>query len=173
MTEAAAVEKAVSKFFEGSTAPPIVLVEWKSELPIEIELVASSRVSAADAPPVEYLTPPGLPASPIFSRIARVNASKIIYISGLYTGKPGQSANTEVQALFPLLQETVQMGASDLEHLVKATYYVTDGEVSALLNKIRPDFYHPQRPPAASKAEIAGTGLAGHRLTLDMIAVPK
>ena len=61
---------------------------------------------------------------------------------------------------------------SDMRHLVKATYYVTDEDASAALNKIRPEFYDPQRAPAASKASVVGTGVPGTSVTLDMIAVP-
>ena len=34
--------------------------------------------------PIEYLTPPGLKASPVYSRVARVNDGKLIYLSGLF-----------------------------------------------------------------------------------------
>ena len=39
-------------------------------------------------------------------------------------------------------------------------------------NAIRPKYYDPARPPAASKAVVAGTGRAGVRYAMDMIAVP-
>jgi hypothetical protein len=34
-------------------------------------------------------------------------------------------------------------------------------------------FYDPQRPPAASKAMVRGTGREKRTITWDMIAVPK
>jgi len=62
-----------------------------------------------------------------------------------------------------------QVGA-DFDHMVKATYYVTDNASSRLLGTIREELYNPRRPPAASKA----LGKNGHSLMLDMIAaVPK
>ena len=41
------------------------------------------------------------------------------------------------------------------------------------LNELRPKFYDPKRPPAASKAFVPGVGLAGPSLMIDMIAVQR
>ena len=66
-----------------------------------------------------------------------------------------------------------QVGA-DFDHMVKATYYVTDNASSRLLGTIREELYNPRRPPAASKALVKGVGKNGHSLMLEMIAaVPK
>ena len=59
-----------------------------------------------------------------------------------------------------------QVGA-DFDHMVKATYYVTDNASSRLLGTIREELYNPRRP-------VKGVGKNGHSLMLDMIAaVPK
>jgi hypothetical protein len=55
---------------------------------------------------------------------------------------------------------------------VKATYYVSDDDASKQLNVIRPKFYDPQRPPAASKAIVPAVGVSERSITIDMIAVP-
>ena len=39
------------------------------------------------------------------------------------------------------------------------------------INAIRPTLYDPQRPPAASKLSVRGTGRKGKPSTFDMIAV--
>jgi enamine deaminase RidA (YjgF/YER057c/UK114 family) len=54
---ASEVQREVAAFF-GDAVPPLTLVEWRSEVPIEIELVAAAG-SARAARPVEYITPPG------------------------------------------------------------------------------------------------------------------
>ena len=56
---------------------------------------------------------------------------------------------------------------------MKATYYITDEDASRALNELRPKYYDPARPPAASKATVAGVDPAGRNVTLDMIAVVK
>lgn len=149
---------------------PLVLVEWQSTLPIEIELIAAVRSVAREAP-VVYLTPPGMTASPVYCRVARVNASKTIYISGL-TAQDATDAQQEATQVFDALQKVLGLAESDLQHLVKATYYVSSDEASTQLNAVRPKFYDPKAPPAASKAIVAGVGQLGRHLTLDMIAVP-
>ncbi|EEF61914.1 RidA family protein [Pedosphaera parvula] len=169
------VEAEVAKFFEGELAPPVVYVEWSSptNTPIEIEMIASegkSEESRGDS--VVFSTPPKLTTSKVFSRVAHVRNGKSIYLSGLY-GKQSTSGAEQVREIFDELKTIANETGSDLEHLVKATYYVSDSEASAKLNDIRPEFYNPLRPPAASKAMVKGVGSTGNTITVDMIAVAK
>lgn len=180
MTDAAAVRREVGRFLEGGPQVPLVLVEWGPSpgKPVEIELVAWGG-PAAGAATVEYLTPPGMKASPIFSRVARTSAAHTLYIGGLRAGsaaavdprsKPG--AEAEVTDVFAGLDRVLRAGGSDLRHLVKATYYVSTEPSSAALNALRPKYYDPARAPAASKAPVVGVGRQDRGLLLDMIAVP-
>lgn len=167
------VERETARFFGDETAPPLVLVEWKSpaSLPIEIELVASSSTPAAEgAEVIEYLTPPGLSPSPVFSRIARVNRGPLIFVSGL-VGAPETTGAEQVEAIFARLKNLLKAGGSDFRHMAKATYYVADDDSSKALNELRPNHYDPARPPAASKAAVPGVGAPGRSIAVDMIAV--
>ncbi len=174
VSDVSIVEREIRSFFGEQTAPPLVFVEWISgvTIPVEIELIATVPPDAlpANAPPVEYLTPPGMTSPPIYSRITRVNSLQTIYVSGLY-GSNNNSAQ-QVRDAFQQLTQLLEPAGSDLRHLVKATYYVSDEQVSAQLNAQRPNYYDPQRPPAASKALVSGVGRNDRSLTLDMIAVP-
>lgn len=161
---------AIRTFFPSNSVPPLAFVEWQNGSPIEIELVVAGGEDDPKRPAVEFLTPDGMKASPVFTRVVRVNRGKTIYTSGLY-GTPGTSPEREVRDALKELQQSVGAFESDLKHLVKATYYVKDGEVSKALNKLRPEFYDPKRPPAASKATVRGVGLKGQRIMIDMIAV--
>jgi enamine deaminase RidA (YjgF/YER057c/UK114 family) len=147
-----------------------VFVEWKSSLPIEIELVAWAGAERATVP-IEYLTPPGLKPSPVFSRIARVNYGKLIYVSSLDAAKEGEPAE-QVSDVFTRLGGILKKTGSDYRHLAKATYYVTDAATVKKMGELRPRYYDPKRPPAASLAMVEGTGRAGRSVTLDMIALP-
>jgi enamine deaminase RidA (YjgF/YER057c/UK114 family) len=152
---------------------PIVFVEWKSSpgLPVEIELVATAPPPEQENPPaVEYLTQPEATASPIFSRIARVNRGDLIFIGGLYSSEAGDGQQ-QVLSIFDQLEKLATANGSDLRHLVKATYYVSDDDASAQLNALRPKFYDSKRPPAASKATVPGVGMKDRSITIDMIAV--
>jgi hypothetical protein len=57
-------------------------------------------------------------------------------------------------------------------HLVKATYFVSDEALSREHNVVRPEYFSPRRPPAASKATVRGVGLPGHGISMDFIVVP-
>ena len=171
MADVAKVEAEIGKWFSPHPVPPCVFVEWQSTLPIEIELIAAARPKAGPQEPLEFITPPGMTASPVFCRVVRINDPRTIFVSGLYA-KDATDGAGQVTQIFEQLQEVLKASGSDLRHLAKATYYVSDNDVSAKLNELRPKFYDPARPPAASKAQVFGVGLAGRSLTLDMIAVP-
>jgi enamine deaminase RidA (YjgF/YER057c/UK114 family) len=181
MTDARDVEREIAAFFKNQHVPPIVLVEWRSAAtaPIEIELIAWGGLNnTGDV--VQYLTPPGMTASPVFSRVARVNHSSSIFVSGV-SGSFIESradgslepidAEHEVKDAFKSLQRILQSTGSDFKHLAKATYYVANDAVSQKLNELRPNYYDPSRPPSASKAMVVGVG-PGQLMTMDMIAVP-
>lgn len=173
MTDVRVVEAEVARAYDGQTAPPMVYVEWLSSLPIEIELIAAAGGSPAApaAATVTFFTPPGMKASPVYSRVARAHHGQRIYLSGLYGTRSGDG-EAQIREIFASLQPLLHKTGSDLRHLVKATYYVSDDVADRKLNEIRPEFYDPQRPPAASKARVAGVGRAGQSITMDLIAVP-
>jgi enamine deaminase RidA (YjgF/YER057c/UK114 family) len=165
------VEAGLRAVLGNGELPPVVLVEWESSLPIEIELVAWGGPIEAGMPAVEYFTPPGMTTSPVYSRVARTASEETIYISGLF-GVKGTTAKEETEELFAQLGEILTAAGSDFKHLAKATYYVASDDASSQLNALRPNYYDPQRPPAASKALVRGVGIKGKTTTLDMIAVP-
>ena len=105
-----------------------------------------------------------------------MSSGGVKYSSGMDAGSSGEvamiSISKQIHAIFASLKHVLGETGSDLKHLVKATYYPAADDPSAKLNEIRPEYYDPKRPPAASKAFVAGTGFAGRTITLDMIAVP-
>jgi len=175
MSDLAAVQKEIVQFF-GGAAPPLVFVEWISPRPnppIEIELIAAAKSdSTKETEAVTFLTPAGTTSTKVFSRVARVNHGKLIFTSGLY-GLKSPDAAGQVREIFHSLGDVLQKTGSDFDHLAKATYYVSDDEASNKLNDLRPEFYNPQRPPAASKAKVNAVGFPGKTVTMDMIAVTK
>ena len=177
MSAMAEAEDEVRKFFGERSVPPLVWVEWESSLPIEIELVASAnrgRAATPDDKPgdVEFLTPPGMTTPTIYARVTRMHGPRTIFVGGLY-GEPNRDGGTQVEQIFAKLRQLLEESGSDLTHLVKATYYVSDNDASAKLNELRPRYYDPKRPPAASKAQVKGVARPGTTITLDMIAAPR
>jgi enamine deaminase RidA (YjgF/YER057c/UK114 family) len=114
---------------------------------------------------------PWLSVSPVYCRYARIPGDTQIYISGCF-GAEGTDDTTQVAAVFQQLQDRLAAAGSDLKHMAKATYYVSNDTASTAVNEIRPTLYDPQHPPAASKALVHGVGLPGRTFNLDMIAAP-
>lgn len=164
------VTEEMARFFGRDTVPPQVFVEWQSSLPIEIELIAQAGKDRR-GPVVEFLTPPGMKASPVFSRVTRINRGKSIYISGLHTTR-STGPHDEITEIFDRLGEILKKTGSDFRYLAKATYYVTSPETTRKMGELRPKYYDPKRPPSASLAQVAGIGRAGKCVTLDVIAAP-
>lgn len=170
MRDVGEVVRTLAEWFGERPVPPVAFVEWNSTLPIEIELIAwGGRDVAGES--IEYVTPPGMTTSPVYSRVARINHARSIYLSSRFA-RSGRDAADEVTDLFTALDRDLQQLGSDLRHLVKATYFVSTEQTSQKLNELRPRYYDPARPPSASKAMVAGVGQSGCALTLDMIAVP-
>lgn len=119
---------------------------------------------------IEYYNPPEVNPSPTFSRAALVRTERQVYISGLSARASGDG-EAQVRDVFDQLKQILSETGSDLRHLAKATYYVSDDDASTMLNKLRGEFYDPERPPAASKVTVHGVGQPERTLTMDMIAV--
>lgn len=174
MSQGGMVDQEIESFFAGRTVPAVSHVEWirgVGNRPIEIEFVAAAPM-AKTSETVSYHTPPGMKGSPVFSRVARIHGNRRVYASGMIADGDRDGA-AQVHSIFQQLIRQLKPTRSNLRHLAKATYYVTDSDVSAQLNSIRPHFYDPKRPPAASKAMVQGTGFAGRTISIDMIAAPE
>jgi enamine deaminase RidA (YjgF/YER057c/UK114 family) len=166
------VQNVMAEFFKEGTIPPLVNVEWLSKDPlIEIELIASSnRTLSKSNEQIDFITPAGMVHSPVYSKVSRVNFGSKVYVSGLYGNTQG-GVKLELTDIFDFLDLIMKKSGSDLKHLVKATYYVSDDLHSAALNEIRPKYYDPKRPPAASKAMVKDVGLTKAGVGIDMIGV--
>ncbi len=169
VSQAARLREIVAQSF-GAPAPPQVVTEWlRAGAPAEIELVAAAPpVSApvtADAAGVTYVEP----ISSRYSRVASVHRGRPVFVSGLYGSSSDPAA--QVTEMFDELRRVLAAAGSDMRLLVKATYYVSDTAADRAINDIRPKLFDAERPPAASKISVRGTGRPGKGSTFDMIAV--
>jgi enamine deaminase RidA (YjgF/YER057c/UK114 family) len=169
MSQVDVVREEIVKFFGEELTPPIVYVDWiGGGVPIEIELIAAAPAEQNATNSVSYITPPGTTASQVFSRVARINSGKRIYISGLY----GKTApENDAKEIYEQLDELLKQTGGDINHLVKATYYFSEPASNGRLDVLRPKIYDPKRPPAASKARVKDVGMPGKGICIDMIAV--
>lgn len=164
--------------FADRDVPAATFVEWTlGKNSIEIEMVLCSPKVPPEGESIEYLTPPGMTASPVFCRVTRCRRPALAYVGGV-VGKP-LDMRGELMTLFESLRTVLTEAGSDFLHLAKATYFVENQELIAPFGKIRPMYYDPKRPPAASLApvrEIAWDENVKMRIgrpgmTIDMIAV--
>ena len=117
-----------------------------------------------------FYIPPEVFPSPSFTRAALVLTGRHFYISSLWAREDGDH-ETSGRDVFAQLKAVLAEAGSDMRHMAKATYYVSDDETSGVLNVLRPELFDPKRPPAASKATVHGVGRPGRTLSVDMIAV--
>ncbi len=174
MSKVEIVDREIEAFIGDVSIPAVSHVEWirgGGSRPIEIELVAAAPPTKTSET-VSYYTPPGMKASPVFSRVARIHGNRRVYAAGLIADDSGDGT-AQVHSVFQQLIRQLKPTRSNLRHLAKATYYVADGDVSSRLNDIRPHYYDPKRPPAASKAMVRGTGVTDRTIAVDMIAAPE
>lgn len=171
MSRANEVHREISTFFDKLPVPPIVTIDWMFDTPIEIEVIAGGGTERPGEP-LDHITPSFMKSSAVFSRIVRINNGPSIYISGL-NGTAGATPEDQIKSIFAQMEQTLTETGSDFRHLVKATYLCTEPTTIKALGALRPNYYDPKRPPAASLSKINNTGKADTTITLDMIAVPK
>lgn len=167
----AEAERLIEKALGADVSPPIVFIEWAKTDSVEIEFITSAPQKAKTTETVSFQTPKTLKTSPVFSRIALLHSDRVTFMSGI-VGTTNESPEAQVASLFDELKLRAEAVGSDLRHLVKATYLVSDRDVDQAVNALRPNYYDPQRPPAASKIFRSSIGVRDRHLLIDMIAVP-
>ncbi|MCF6285933.1 MAG: hypothetical protein L3K26_12160 [Candidatus Hydrogenedentes bacterium] len=169
--ESYVAEEAMAYFYPKQTAPAMTFIEWRNGIPIEIELIAHLPGEGDSDDPVQLLWQPEEKRSPVYCRFAVVNSATRIYTQA-FLSKEAVDADGQIRSIYQQLEAVLSPLGSDFRHLVKATYLHSADDTSKALNAIRPELYDPKRPPAASKASIAGTGDEQRTMLIDMIAVP-
>jgi enamine deaminase RidA (YjgF/YER057c/UK114 family) len=169
----ASVLAEVKKSFGDAPLPPLVLQEWISTTPAEIELIAAAPgLTRKPEEAAAFVSLPGMSPSPVFSRLATVAAgTPLIFVAGIDGGEGG-NARAQWKRVFDQLGTVLFDAGSSFRHMVKATYFLHDPEARAMLTAIRGVYYDPTRPPSASALDVTGLPHAGQRVMLDMIAVP-
>jgi len=165
------VRRVLKKYFPGELMPPVVFVEWLAGPPVEIELVAQLPPTGESTPKVQHYDPPDVRPSQLFSRVALVRSERQIYTSSLFVKKPTGRRMEEALGVFDQLEAILARAGSDLRHLAKGTYYVTDDGSAAGMDRVRLWRYDLATAPAASKCMVHGVGEPERTMTLDMIAV--
>jgi enamine deaminase RidA (YjgF/YER057c/UK114 family) len=169
VSRSGALREIVARAF-AAPAPPQVVTEWlHAGAPAEIELFAVAPETDRVPPPADVRVAYAEPMASRFSRVASIRGGRPVFIAGLYGSSVDPAA--QVDEMFEELRRLLAAAGSDMRHLVKATYYVSDPVADRAINDVRPRLFDPERPPAASKISVRGTGRPGKGSTFDMIAV--
>jgi enamine deaminase RidA (YjgF/YER057c/UK114 family) len=160
----------LKKFFPDQILPPVVFVEWLAAMPVEIELIAALPEGGDSHAGLEYFNPPEVRPSPTFSKVALVRADRQIFISSVFAREKSRG-EPQAKLVFEQLQGILSATGSDLRHMAKATYYVSDDDAARWVDRTRSAIYDPSRPPAASKLMVHGVGQAARTMSVDVIAV--
>lgn len=171
---ARAVEEIIASFFRGRKAPPVISVEWVSDPNrVEIEIIASAEAHPATSEAaVTYYAPPWMTQATTFSRIVDIKSGGLFFTSGLYG--EGQDGQTQAEDIFRTIGIVLEKAGSNYDHLVKATYYPSSEEGRKGFVTVRPKFYNPEKPPAASLIMVQGTGRQNKSMNVDLIgAIPE
>lgn len=171
--EHATAAREVAESFDGGPVPPVVMVEWQSDLFVEIELVVSATALPAPAGDrVAYAWLPWLTKSPRYCNVCQVaGGTPLIFIGAVDGGDTGDG-RAQWKVAFERLGSVLFEAGGSYRSLVKATYYLGDAGARAALGDIRGVYFDPTRPPAASALNVASFGRPGRAVMLDMIAVP-
>jgi enamine deaminase RidA (YjgF/YER057c/UK114 family) len=171
-SEHATARREMAASFDGAAAPPTVLMEWVSDLFVEIELVVSARTLPPPAEKITHAWLPWLTKSPRFCNVTQVAAGTPLIFIGAVAGDDASDPRTQMKTIFERLGSTLFEAGSSYRHLAKATYYLGHADARNLLGDIREVYYDPTRPPAASALNMNGLGYPGRAAMIDMIAVP-
>lgn len=162
----------VAASFDGAAHPPLVLIEWQSELFAEIELIAAAPgLAAKPGETVAHSWLPWLTASPRYCNVAHVPAGVPLIFIRAIDGAPGDD-RAQMKTIFERLGSVLFESGSSYRHLAKATYYLGGAPARALLGDIRGVYFDPTRPPAASALQMAAFAHPGRAAEIEMIAVP-
>ncbi len=169
----AAASREIAASFAGARVPPIIIMEWVSDIYTEIELVASARdraINAADG--IVYTMLPWLTASPRYCHVSQVAAGTPLIFIGAIDGGDANDPRTQMKTIFERLGSILFEAGSSFRNMAKATYYLNDPIARSMLGDIRAVYYDPTRAPAASALGVNGLGRPGRAAIVDMIAVP-
>lgn len=171
-TEQAAAAREVAAAFGGGPVPPVVMMEWVSDLFTEIELVVSARRRPAPAENLSHAWLPWLSRSPRYCHVATVAAGTPLVFLSAVDGGTAAGPREQMRVIFERLGSALFEAGSSYRHLAKATYYLADPATRTLLGDLRGVYFDPARPPAASALNVRSLGVPGRAAAIELIAVP-
>ena len=146
-----------------------------------IALALSTLTSAARADDfeVEYLRPPGLFASPMFSQVTTVIEGKLIFVSGQVSwddkGKVLHAGDLRAQTrqTFENMKTALEAAGATFDNVLKFNIYVVnlDREKWKIVGEERAKYINPERAPASTMVGVPGLVLEDLLIEIEATAV--
>ena len=127
--------------------------------------------------PIEFATPPTLPAAAGYSHVASLPAaSRLVWTAGQIPvaadGTPAPAGDWEAQSrlTFENVGHALAAGGATWADVVKLTIFVVDMAGLPTIRVVRDEFVDVERPPTSSLVQVAGLVLPDLLLEVEAVA---
>jgi enamine deaminase RidA (YjgF/YER057c/UK114 family) len=134
-----------------------------------VECEAVARLRKAPASPVQFLNPPGLPASPNYSHIALVSAPRLIFTGAQLAFRYEEA---DARLAFQRLEKTLQAAGATLKNTIFLGIFPLSPQLAAQVRKVRGEFVEMSHPPASTMLPFEGLPSMDASFGLEVIALP-
>ncbi|MGB9605393.1 MAG: RidA family protein, partial [Bryobacteraceae bacterium] len=133
-----------------------------------VECEAVARLRTPPAAPLQFLNPPGLPQSQLYSQIALVGPGPVV-LTGAQLGF--RDSEEDARLAFQRLGRTLQEAGASFQGVAMSHIYPLSAAVGERLRRIRSEFYDRQAPPASTMLPFEGLPSLDASFGVDVIAV--
>jgi len=135
-----------------------------------VECEAVAKAARKSAGPVEFQNPPGLTASPNFSQLALVSASRLV-LTGTQMSYGYQ--DSDARLAFQRLSKALDQGGSSIKDIVFSSVYPLSTSLAEQVRRIRFEFFDKSRPPASTLLPFEGLPAMDAGFAVDVVALAK
>jgi enamine deaminase RidA (YjgF/YER057c/UK114 family) len=145
---------------------------------VVLALSALTTSARADDSDVQYLRPPGLFASPMFSQVTTVVRGKLVFVSGQVSwddqGKVVHAGDLRAQTrqTFENVKTALAAAGATFDNVLKFTIYVVnlDRAKWKIVGEERAKYINPERAPASTMVGVPGLVLEDLLIEIEAIA---
>ena len=128
------------------------------------------RLATPPATPVEFVNPDGLPASPAYTQVVKVNAPKIVFTTTQQSFGNDQAA---MRLMMDRLKKMLESVSAFMDQVAMASVYSLTGKSTEEYRAVRANYYNAKTPPASTLLVFEGLPSNDATLGVDLVAVPR
>ncbi|WP_432160702.1 RidA family protein [Streptomyces sp. NRRL F-5630] len=128
--------------------------------------------------PHHHVRPPGSPPVNGYSHAVAVPGPLVVVSGQVPLDAEGalvgeNDTEAQVRQVYANLATALEAAGSDLAHVVKYTFFLTDlARDLPVLRAVRDEHQDPARPPASSLVQVAALAHPAFRVEIEALAVP-